>query len=390
MEKGISPFISTVLLLVIAISAISISINIFRTTAEKAYESSSIYEAERNLQILNELIKEVASEGVGSLRNVIITVSDGRYKLINASGNFNGAIVYKLELKQSPFPSSMFQKIGNLKYSTSISTAGLIGYWNLNEGNGTFVKDLSGYENNGFVYNGEEICASPPMNEDCPKWVESKYVRGLKLDGENEFVKVEDKNLPLNSSFTVSVVFSYQKKTSPENSTILSKSFGSEANDTFSFLIDNANNLFVRVGNGSEFQFLSSGSEIEEGKFYEAVLIFDSEKNQYKLYLNGAEKSSLNVPSGWKPAQHDGALYFGAWQNQDWFNGTVDEVKIYSRSLSLEEVKEMSSPSNFQVVLEYRKIVLVGELNIGKGRQKICIQKIGESNNSPAVKIEAC
>jgi len=390
MGKGISQFISMLLIFSISITTISLALSIFKPTIERAYESNSIQEAEMNLKLLNTLIKEVASEGKGSLRSVVIKVSEGKYQLFNSTGNFNGAIVYKIQLKQSFFPNLFFKKIGDLKYSTGISTVGLVGYWNLNEGNGSIVRDLSGYGNDGFIFNGSENCAFPPT-PNCPEWVEANYVRGLKLDGENDFVRVEDKNFLFNSSFSVAVVFSYFPKALPENSTMLSKSFNHELNDTFSLFINSTGNLFARVGNGSEFYILSSENLLEEKKFYEAILTFDSQKTQYKLYLNGLEKARFNAPPSWKPAEHKGALLFGTWQEQEWFNGTLDEVRIYGRSLSEDEIKEsFYAKSNFQIALEYEKIVLIGKLSVSKGEHKICIEKIGEGYGKAFVKVEAC
>ncbi|MEM5879444.1 MAG: hypothetical protein QXU74_03050, partial [Candidatus Aenigmatarchaeota archaeon] len=67
-------------------------------------------------------------------------------------------------------------------------------------------------------------------------------------------------------------------------------------------------------------------------------------------------------------------------------------VTIYNRALTEEEIKENydAKASNYQVVLEYSKIVLTGALKLGRGTHKLCIEKIGELNNKPLVKITVC
>ncbi|MEM5854323.1 MAG: hypothetical protein QW228_08210, partial [Candidatus Aenigmatarchaeota archaeon] len=173
MGKGISPLIGIVMMILISVTAIYLGLAIIRPTVEKAYEQALINEADQNLKLLDNVIREVASEGVGSLRTVILKVSDGSYKLINTSGNFYGALQFKIELKQSPFSVPMFKKVGNLKYTAGMNAIGLIGYWKFDEGSGTIAEDISGYENHGTLYNGSSICGNPPLaGAGCPEWVD--------------------------------------------------------------------------------------------------------------------------------------------------------------------------------------------------------------------------
>jgi len=152
MVKGVSPIISFVLLVLISISAIYLVLYVAKPTIDRAYESAAMNEAGQNMQLLDNAIREVASEGTGGLRKIVMKVSDGNYRVVNTSGNFTGALQYKIDLKYSPYTAPMLKKVGDVKYTAGMNAIGLVGYWNFNERNGTTVADSSGYGNDGIFY----------------------------------------------------------------------------------------------------------------------------------------------------------------------------------------------------------------------------------------------
>jgi hypothetical protein len=65
-----------------------------------------------------------------------------------------------------------------------------------------------------------------------------------------------------------------------------------------------------------------------------------------KIYLNGEEKAHINTP-GTNLGYHDGESYIGArkvWTDPDnFFQGSLDEIRIYDRELSGDEVQTLYS-----------------------------------------------
>jgi hypothetical protein len=58
--------------------------------------------------------------------------------------------------------------------------------------------------------------------------------------------------------------------------------------------------------------------------------------SNYKVYVDGVEQAS----GGGCSASVDGYQFsLGNWQDNEWFNGLIDEVRVYSRVLSLNEIK---------------------------------------------------
>jgi len=86
LKKGISPLIATVLVILLAFLAISVVLLIGIPAIERAREAAVINEAMQNMKAIGNTIKEVASEGLGSLRSLQMKVTDGEYK-VNEKGN---------------------------------------------------------------------------------------------------------------------------------------------------------------------------------------------------------------------------------------------------------------------------------------------------------------
>jgi hypothetical protein len=385
MKKGVSTIISFVLLLLISVIAVYLALNVVKPTVERVFESAAMNEAELNIQILDNLIREVASEGTGSLRSVVLKVSDGEYRIINTSGNFTGAIQFEIELKHSPYTAPMLKRVGNLKYSVGINPLGLVGYWNFNERNGTFVADSSGYGNDGTLYNESVICSGG----DCPTWIDGKYGSALSFDGANDYVNVgTGSGLDLTEAFTLEM---WYKPISIQTGTKTIVGRGLTTSDVGGYAIKIEDGKFRGYFYDSSWHYTPLSSiTASPGTWYHIVLTYD--KANLKLYLNGNLDSSTQFTSPVN-APTNAVLNFGRWTNgSQYTNGIIDELKIYSRALTGREVKENydAKASNYQVALEYNKIIITGNLKLGKGTHKLCIEKIGELNNKPLIKITAC
>jgi len=81
LKKGISPIISTVLIILLGFVTVSIVLFVGLPAIEKARESAVLNEAMQNMKAIANTIEEVALEGVGSLRSLQIKVTAGNYKV---------------------------------------------------------------------------------------------------------------------------------------------------------------------------------------------------------------------------------------------------------------------------------------------------------------------
>jgi len=86
LKKGISPLIATALVILLIFVAVGIVLLIGIPAIERAKEAAVINEAMLNMKAIGNTIKEVASEGIGSLRSLQIKVTGGEYK-VNEKAN---------------------------------------------------------------------------------------------------------------------------------------------------------------------------------------------------------------------------------------------------------------------------------------------------------------
>jgi hypothetical protein len=86
-NKGLSPYISAALVILIGITALSLSLTILNPTLNKAKDSAVINEAFNNLEIIDSTIREVASESEDSKRTIGLKVTEGTYR-VDSTNNF--------------------------------------------------------------------------------------------------------------------------------------------------------------------------------------------------------------------------------------------------------------------------------------------------------------
>jgi len=79
MRRGLSTYISTAVIIMLGIVAISLVLITIAPTLNKAKDSAIINEAFQNLNLIDDTIREVASEGEDSKRTINIKVSEGVY-----------------------------------------------------------------------------------------------------------------------------------------------------------------------------------------------------------------------------------------------------------------------------------------------------------------------
>ena len=117
LKKGISPLLSTVLIIFITITAITLVLILGLPTINKTKESIILNEALQNMRILDNAIKEVASEGVGSKKTLSFKVTDGVYSVKEETNNIN----FEYMVKYGTIQPGTFLKEGNIILTSGAS-----------------------------------------------------------------------------------------------------------------------------------------------------------------------------------------------------------------------------------------------------------------------------
>jgi hypothetical protein len=242
---------------------------------------------------------------------------------------------------QTDFPNLDFE----LELSTTdTSENGLVGYWTFDEGVGNIVKDASNNGNDGTLING-------------PQWISGKYGSALKFDGSNKYVEIpDDPSLRAeNNKITIELWFKRDKV--PTGVQCLINKIGdgpdtvfTDYNVTYYISVPSSGSssggvitefnsqfsYFIAYGSYSFTESVDFGL-IRDYNWHHLAETYDG--NILKSYLDGSIISTKvtttkKMPLNDQPVRIGGENIF---HNQ--FNGTIDEVKIYNRALSEDEIK---------------------------------------------------
>ncbi|EMR73445.1 Concanavalin A-like lectin/glucanases superfamily, partial [Thermoplasmatales archaeon SCGC AB-539-N05] len=218
----------------------------------------------------------------------------------------------------------------------------LVGYWNFEYTNSTYVFDNSSYQNNGS-FNGTNFGES--------NITIGKYGNSLEFDGNDDFVNLSNHASVLNlSTGTLEVwfktstsseqyVFGAGDSTNDWMAVSVGEFTGSYADESFTFTISQggSNRIYALVRHGHSYYC--------DGNWHHAVIVVGSNYN--KVYIDG-NKESPTYGAG----DSSTGNYFLNPNNLDamgigrrfypnspyYFNGMIDEVRLWNRTLAHEEI----------------------------------------------------
>jgi hypothetical protein len=259
--------------------------------------------------------------------------------------------------------------------ATSVSTTvntfireidGVIGSWNFNEGSGTVAADSSGNGNSGTLYSGTTVCSNPPT-AGCPTWVDGKFRKALSFDGVDDYV-----NTPLLQNNVTAYTIEVWAKTSDASGWKAFVQDRGAANSggkslTLSLHAVTAGDGRVRFMVDSDFLTLGVYSNpINDNQWHHIVGTWSTPAGQaispshFKLYIDGiyavvgtqsgSATSPLTGVGGTKIARHD------AWNSN--LKGVIDEVRIYNRNLTEQEISDLYNNYGYTTPNYPRKVLV--------------------------------
>jgi len=192
--------------------------------------------------------------------------------------------------------------------------AGLVGCWSFDEGSGAAAHDSSGNDNHGALYNG-------------PAWVDGKSGKALNFDGFDDYVEVADSDsLDITGEITIEAWIKPKEYT--HTGWVVSKS------DAYYFALGSAsmlNHVQFELQVDETTSYLTWSNGVINLNEWNHIAVTVNSTNNLIFYINGVQDT---VRDGW-------AVYGVSGYNLKIgprFNGTIDEVRIYNRSLTEEEI----------------------------------------------------
>jgi hypothetical protein len=203
--------------------------------------------------------------------------------------------------------------------------AALAGYWKFDEGSGTVAKDLSRNGNHGTL---ERVA-----------WVEGKAGTALRF-GDRARVTLSVRGLPAaNAPQTHAFWIQYDSVPRAPQVVVALQNEGSGIFSGFHSLQESGWSLGTWKFGGP---FLASAPPPAPGKWHHFAYAFDGKV--HRLYLNGSlARVGVEPPQETTPQSFSfGVLPAGSIE---FFEGKLDEVRLYSRALSPREIQALASVS---------------------------------------------
>ena len=210
---------------------------------------------------------------------------------------------------------------------TSIANAAdpdLVGWWELDEGTGTRAADSSDQGNNGTLQGN-------------PQWVLGRLSQALQFDGVDDFVEVpHDTSLTVDNEVTVMAWINTSRHNSGGGDWqgILGKSNNPRS---YNFYTYTNGTLHFSVGPGGGYVGSNSAGQVPLNEWVHVCAMVVDGHHQY--YING-EDAGTGGSGSTLPGTADTATFrIGRTQETNHFLGMIDDVRVYRRGLTQEEVQ---------------------------------------------------
>ncbi|MDD5750130.1 MAG: LamG domain-containing protein [Candidatus Pacebacteria bacterium] len=212
-----------------------------------------------------------------------------------------------------------------------------VGHWRMDENNGQYAYDTTGNSNNGTLGSGATADSADPA------WANGKYGSALNFDGSNDYVNVGQGSALNNfTNMTLSAWIKADSYTTNYRTGIISRRSGLGDDTGLNLTLLGTNGgaqtpgkIAAYRGGGSA---VTGTTTISLGKWY--YIAATVENNNFKIYVNGVLDASSTL-SGWTwESAVDVSIGQIAAISQYYFDGIIDDVRIYNYARTQKQVME--------------------------------------------------
>ena len=205
--------------------------------------------------------------------------------------------------------------------SLTLHAATLIGHWDFEEGSGSNAFDASNNHLDGSIVNASYVAGRV-----------GNYA--LDFNGSNSYVVIANNALLTPATITISLWYK-SRSSQQDHADILDKGHGWNTSPYYAgYAIQHSTAAYTDLGafygNGSSFHGASSTSS-KDNQWHHLVTTLG--QDEISLYIDG---TLVSKTAGQGPLVENGQnLYFGRHKNNvRFYNGLIDDVQIYSGTLS--------------------------------------------------------
>lgn len=352
-NKGISPLIASVLLIAFTMS-VAVLFSPWATDMVQSIQEGTTEDA-KSLATASNMDIGVASASFNrSTRNLSIVVqNDGEESFENFSITVRGDKAYNKEFSKSLEPkeiSTVEMYAGDPfdMEEVSVSLTGypisterevdgvpaenhLVGYWPMDSETGVYAND-SVSDNDGVLKNGSNTCSGGL----CPEWRSGIYEEGIRLHGRDDYVIKNPTAVFPDNEFTVS----YWIKTKDSGDSPFSYATSNSDNE---LLLFKSQSVTVYIGGPN----VNTGVSVNDGEWHHLTVTWKSDDGEIRAFKDAHKQFESTHQQGYS-IPGDGSLVIGQEQdsvgggfNQNQaFNGTIDEIRIWNKAISPKRIKD--------------------------------------------------
>ncbi|MBI4029299.1 MAG: hypothetical protein HY376_02955 [Candidatus Blackburnbacteria bacterium] len=240
------------------------------------------------------------------------------------NATFSGTVNFTSSDRELPTTvSGAVYQIGRYSDEPIVDVANTTGYWKFDEGSGSTAADSSTYGKAGTITGA--IYTNDALNGSA-----------LSFDGNNDYVDYGTFNLDWDSiNFTV---LAWVKQVNYNTySGIFGNRFGAGADNWWTFGINDGGGLQIEFGNATS-QFNVITDTFPKGKGWEHYVMRKTGRTA-EIFRNGILNGSGTIPAGRNIGGTTNDLRSGIWLSANQvLNGSIDEGRIFNRSLSDAEI----------------------------------------------------
>ena len=199
----------------------------------------------------------------------------------------------------------------------------LVLWLQLDEGSGTQATDLSNYNNHG------KICGA--------QWTKGIVGNALSFDGVDDYVEMGDSDSLRVDRYVTMCAWIYGKKLEAGWNSVMSKG------DGYAIYVKNDTFDVVTRGTGHPVEGYKLPYNFENNKWYFLTAIINTDELKIHYYVNGKLIGTIDLPSDYGLIYPSTTPFRVGYPRIDtlYFNGIIDEVRIYNRALSEAEIKQL-------------------------------------------------
>lgn len=207
---------------------------------------------------------------------------------------------------------------------------GLVNYWPLDEGSGTSITDYSGKNHTGSMNGAIWQSGTGCKKGSC-----------LSLDGLNDYtIKSSDSDfLDLGTESFTACAWIKASPSANYQDIVFSKGAGGVASKGYWFAVLTTGKLILYVTDGSSYIINGSQSvaNVADGNWHHVAFSWNP-RSGAKIYVDGTLDKTISITTS-VDINSNTVFYSGGSGSDEWsLNGSLDEVRVYKRDLSLNEI----------------------------------------------------